>query len=42
MYFFNIHTSKSNKYTNYLLIVLIMYGSFYMFRHYIANFREHS
>jgi hypothetical protein len=33
---------KANKYTNYSFSVLIMYGSFYMFWHYIAIFREHS
>jgi hypothetical protein len=33
---------KTNKYTNYSFSLLIMYGSSYMFRHYIAIFRERS
>jgi hypothetical protein len=33
---------KTNKYTNYSFTLLIMYHSSYMFRHYIAIFREHS
>ena len=32
---------KTNKYINYSFSLLIMYGSSYMFRHYIAIFREH-
>jgi hypothetical protein len=35
-----IYTWKTNKYTNYSFSLLIMYGSSYMFRHYIAIFRE--
>jgi hypothetical protein len=35
-------SKKTNKYTNYLFSLLIMYGSSYMFRHYIAIFMEHS
>jgi hypothetical protein len=35
-----IYAWKTNKYTNYSFSLLIMYGSFYVFRHYIANFRE--
>jgi hypothetical protein len=31
---------KTNKCTNYSLSLLIMYGSFYMFQHYIAIFRK--
>jgi hypothetical protein len=31
---------KTNKYTNYSCSLLIMYGSSYMFPHYIAIFRE--
>jgi hypothetical protein len=31
---------KTNKYTNYSFSLLIMYGSFYMFWHYIAILRE--
>jgi hypothetical protein len=31
---------KTNKYTNYSFSLLIMYGTSYMFRHYIAIFRE--
>jgi hypothetical protein len=37
-----IHAWKTNKYTNYLFSLLIMYGSSYVFRHYIAIFRERS
>jgi hypothetical protein len=33
---------KSNKWNNYSLSLLIMYGSPYMFRHYIAILRERS
>jgi hypothetical protein len=33
---------KTNTYTNYSFSLLIMYGSSYMFRHYIAIFRERS
>jgi hypothetical protein len=33
---------KPNKYTNYSFSLLIMYGSSYMFRYYIAIFRERS
>src|SRR5215469_8829803 len=33
---------KTNKYTNYLFSLLIMCGSSFMFRHYIAIFRERS
>jgi hypothetical protein len=33
---------KNNKYTNYLFSLLIMYGSSYMFRHYIAILKERS
>jgi hypothetical protein len=33
---------KTNKYTNYSFSLLIMYGSSYMLRHYIAIFRERS
>jgi hypothetical protein len=33
---------KTNKYTNYSFSLLIMYGSSYMFRYYIAIFRERS
>jgi hypothetical protein len=35
-----IYAWKTNKYTNYSFGLLIMYGSSYMFRHYIAIFRE--
>src|SRR5215510_11712823 len=31
---------KTNKYTNYSFSLLIIYGSFCMFRHYIIIFRE--
>src|SRR5215471_7023803 len=34
------YARKTNKYTNYSFSLLIMYGSSYMFRHYIAIFRE--
>jgi hypothetical protein len=37
-----IYAWKTNKYTNYSFILLIMYVSSYMFQHYIAIFREHS
>jgi hypothetical protein len=33
---------KTNKYTNYSFNLLIMYGSSYMFRHYIAILGERS
>jgi hypothetical protein len=33
---------KANKYANYSLSLLIMYGSSYMFRDYIAILRERS
>jgi hypothetical protein len=33
---------KTNKYTNYSSSLLIIYGSSYMFRHYIAIFRDRS
>jgi hypothetical protein len=33
---------ETNKYNNYSLSLLIMYGSSYMFRNYIAIFRERS
>jgi hypothetical protein len=33
---------KTNKCASYSFILLIIYGSCYMFRHYIAIFREHS
>jgi hypothetical protein len=32
---------KTNKYTNYSFSLLIMYGSSYMFRHYIAMHTHH-
>jgi hypothetical protein len=32
----------ANKYTNYSFSLLIMYGSSYMLRYYIAIFRERS
>jgi hypothetical protein len=35
-----IYAWKTNKYTKYSLSLLIMYGSSYMFRHYIAILRE--
>jgi hypothetical protein len=37
-----IYSRKANKYTNYSLSLLIMYGSSYVFRHYIAILRERS
>src|SRR5215468_10160374 len=37
-----IYAWKTNKYTNYSFSLLIMYGSSYMFRNYIAIFRERS
>jgi hypothetical protein len=37
-----IYVWKTNKYINYSFILLIMYGSSYMFRHYIAIIRERS
>src|SRR5215471_6952089 len=37
-----IYACKANKYTNYSFSLLIMYGNSYMFRHYIAIFRERS
>jgi hypothetical protein len=37
-----IYAWKTNKYTNYWFSLLIMYGSWYMFRHYIAIVRERS
>jgi hypothetical protein len=37
-----IYAWKTNKYTNYSLSLLIVYGSSYMFRHYIAIIRERS
>src|SRR5215471_13758058 len=37
-----MYVRKTNKYTNYSFRLLIMYGSSYMFRHYIAIFRERS
>jgi hypothetical protein len=33
---------ENNKYSNYTFSLLIMYGVSYMFRHYIAIFRERS
>jgi hypothetical protein len=33
---------KTNKYKNYSFSLLIMYGRSYIFRHYIAIFRERS
>jgi hypothetical protein len=36
----NMH--EKQKITNYYFNLLIMYGSSYMFRHYIAIFRERS
>jgi hypothetical protein len=33
---------KTNKYANYSFSLLIMYGSSYMFRRYIAILRENS
>jgi hypothetical protein len=37
-----IYAWKTNKYTNYPFSLLIMYGSSYMLRNYIAIFRERS
>jgi hypothetical protein len=37
-----VNICMKNKYTNYSFSLLIMYGSSYMFRHYIAIFRERS
>jgi hypothetical protein len=37
-----IYAWKTNKYTNYSFSLLIMYGTSYMFRHYIAILRERS
>jgi hypothetical protein len=37
-----IHALKTNKYTNYSFSLLIMYGSSYIFRYYIAIIRERS
>jgi hypothetical protein len=37
-----IYAWKPNKYTNYSFSLLIMYGSSYMFRYYIAILRESS
>jgi hypothetical protein len=37
-----IYAWKTNKYTNYSFILIIMYGSSYMFRHYIVILRERS
>jgi hypothetical protein len=37
----NMH-AKTTKYTTYSFSLLIMHGSFYMFRHYIAILRERS
>jgi hypothetical protein len=37
-----IYAWKNNKYTNCIFSLLIMYGSSYMFRHYIAILRERS
>jgi hypothetical protein len=36
------YARKTNKYTNYSFSLLIIYGISYMFRHYIAIFRERS
>jgi hypothetical protein len=36
-----IYVWKTNKCNNYSFSVLILYGSSYMFRHYIAILREH-
>jgi hypothetical protein len=35
-----IYAWKTNKYTNYSFSLLIVYGSYFMFRHYIAILRE--
>jgi hypothetical protein len=37
-----LYVWKTNKHTNYSFSLLIMYGSSYMFQHYIAIPREHS
>jgi hypothetical protein len=37
-----VHAWKTNKYIYYSSSLLIMYGSSYMFGHYIAIFRERS
>jgi hypothetical protein len=37
-----IYVWKTNKCTDYSFNLLIMYGSSYMFRHYVATFRERS
>jgi hypothetical protein len=37
-----IYASNTNKYTNYEFSFLIVYGSSYMLRHYIAILRERS
>jgi hypothetical protein len=37
-----IHAWKTNKFNNYSFSLLIMYGSSYVFRHYIAIFKERS
>jgi hypothetical protein len=37
-----IYAWKTNKYNNYSFSLLIIYGSSYMFRHYIAILRERS
>jgi hypothetical protein len=37
-----IYAWKTNKYNNYSFSLLIMYGSSYMFRRYIAIFRKRS
>jgi uncharacterized membrane protein (DUF2068 family) len=37
-----LYAWKTNKCTNYSFNLLIKYGSSYMFRHYIATFRERS
>jgi hypothetical protein len=42
VHFFNTYALKTNKYTNYSFSLLIMYGSSYMFRHYIAILMERS
>jgi hypothetical protein len=40
LYISLIYAWKTNKYPNYSFSLLIMYGSSYMFWHYIAIFRE--
>jgi hypothetical protein len=37
-----IYALKTNQYTNYSFSLLIIYGSSYMFRHYIFILRERS